>query len=93
MKLTSIGLIARGLIVVATSVMAANTLQQVQAALAGLFFDRRACRSETPEQSTGLVPGTLRPETPVVPNTSSLPENSVLSPNSTGGTTAAKTGG
>jgi len=39
MKLTSIGLIARGLIVVATSVMAANnTLQQVQAALAGLFF-------------------------------------------------------
>ena len=48
MKLTSIGLIARGLIVVATSVMAANTLQQVQAALAGLFFDRRACRSETP---------------------------------------------
>ena len=49
MKLTSIGLIARGLIVVATSVMAANnTLQQVQAALAGLFFDRRVCRSEMP---------------------------------------------
>ena len=49
MKLTSIGLIARGLIVVASSVMAANnTLQQVQAALAGLFFARRACRSETP---------------------------------------------
>lgn len=102
MKLSSIGLITSGLMVVATLVMANTFTTGPASGIGGPVFRSQGLPPETPEQSTGLVPGTLRLETPVLPNTSSLPEasvlspmpeNSVLSPNSTGGTTAPKTGG
>jgi hypothetical protein len=94
MKLTSIGLMAGGLMFAASSVMAANTFTTGQ--LTGIGepgFQSQSLLPETPEQNTGLAPGTLRQQSPVLPNSSSVPDNSVLPQNSTGGTPPPNTGG
>jgi hypothetical protein len=91
MKLTSIGLIAGGLVLVATSGMAADTITTGPATGAGgPGFQSQGLLPATPEESTGLAPGTLRQQSPVVPDASSLPHNSVLPQNSTGGTPPPK---
>jgi hypothetical protein len=95
MKLTSIGLMAGGLMLPASCVMAANTFTTGPSTGIGEpAFQSQGLLPETPEQSTGLAPGTLRQQSPVEPNSSGVPpENSVLPQNSTGGTPPPNTGG
>jgi hypothetical protein len=90
MKLTSIGLM-----LAASSVMAATTFTTGPSTGIGEpGFQSQGLLPETPQQSTGLAPGTLRQQAPVEPNSSGVPsDNSVLPQNSTGGTPPPNTGG
>jgi hypothetical protein len=92
--MNSIGLMARGLMFAASSVMAANTFTTLPVDRywsAGL--QSQSLLPETPEQNTGMAPGTLRQQSPILPNSSSVPDNSVLPQNSTGGTPPPNTRG
>lgn len=85
MNHASIGLLIGGLIIAATPATAADTITKGPGTVfGGPGFQLQGLPPETPEESTGLELGTLRPQSPVAPNSSALPDTSVLRQTSPG---------
>jgi hypothetical protein len=83
MNHASIGLLIGGLIIAATPATTADTITKGPGTAfgAGPGFQSQGL---PPEESTGLELGTLRPQSPVAPNSSALPDTSVLRQTSPG---------
>jgi hypothetical protein len=91
MKLTSIGLIASGLMLVASTAGAAPLTSSPSTGIGGTtpnFQFNPGLPPATPEENTGRALGTIPPQSPILPDTSgNLPETSggfSVSPNTSG---------
>jgi hypothetical protein len=80
MRLTSIGLIASGLMLVASTAGAAPLTSSPSTGIGGTtpnFQTNPGLPPATPEQSTGSALGTIPPQSPILPDTSgNLPDTS-----------------
>jgi hypothetical protein len=91
MKLTSIGLIASGLMLVASTAGAAPLTSSPSTGIGGTtpnFQTNPSLPPATPEESTGRALGTIPPQSQILPDTSgNLPDTSggfSVSPNPSG---------
>ena len=91
MKLTSIGLVACGLMLVASTAGAAPLTSSPSTGIGGTtpnFQINPGLPPATPEESTGHALGTIPPQSPILPDTSgNLPDTSggfLVSPNPSG---------
>ena len=96
MKLTTMGLVAAGLTLVAIPAWGADTMTRVPSTTspsAAGNGTNLGLPPATPGESTGLPPGTMREEAPVLPNSSGVPADNSALPDSTGGATSSSGGG
>ena len=100
MKLTSMGLIASGLMLVASTAGAAPLTNSPSTGIGGMtpnFQANPGLAPATPEQSTGSALGAIPPQNPILPDTSgNLPDSSggfSVSPNTSGTSLPPSRGG
>jgi len=96
MKLTTIGLVAGGLMLVAIPAFSADTMTRVPSTTSPSTAGNGTnlgLPPATPGETTGLPPGTMREQAPVMPSTSGVPADNSALPDSTGGATPSSGGG